>query len=133
MTLDEAFEFFANYGNVSAETERLRNTVPKPQDLQAAIEHAVRAKGQPRELAQEAARLVGQHFDVFESPRDETIVRESVVEQMMSFWERGEVYTFPYTRAEVAAAERRWIAESRSCPAVPNRQPWVSQRGAQSQ
>jgi predicted XRE-type DNA-binding protein len=70
MTYDEALEFFAEHGNVAHDIDRLRNTVPTRQQLMEAVGYAVDVKGQPKELAQEAALAVANQMELIELSRN---------------------------------------------------------------
>lgn len=130
MTYDEALEFFARYGNVTTDIDRLRRSVATPQQLTQAAKRATKPPhDQPLDVAAEAVSTVLAHYDGMDYPRDQNVVRERIVNEMIDFWQRGETYTYPYTRAEVRAAERRWVAEERVCPSAPNRSPWAIQLG----
>jgi thiazole synthase ThiGH ThiG subunit len=127
MTYDEALEFFANYGNVARDLDRLRDSVATEGQLNAAV--AVASGNQPTELAEEAKRAILAHYAKLEDPKDQSVLRPDTVERMLELWGRGEAFTFPYTKAELDAAQRRWIDEGRSCPTVPKRVPWTTKRG----
>lgn len=128
MNYEEALDFFARYGNVSCDVDRLRNAVPTPAQLTAAVNHAINPPhDQSRELALAACRAVMDHLKLIEEPTTQTLVREDVVNTMIGFWERGETYSFPCTKAEVTAAERRWVAENRVCKKAPGKFPWELQ------
>lgn len=129
MTYDEALDFFAKYGNVAGDPDRLRNSMPTPSQLKdAAIRATQPPFNQPNELAQEAALAVANQMELMEEPKDQSVVRKPTVNRMIELWEKGEVYTFPYTRAEVRAAEQRWVKEEWTCSSIPKRVPWAGEK-----
>jgi hypothetical protein len=129
MTYDEALDFFARYGNVACDTDRLRNSVATDMQLSRATIRATQPPhDQPPEVALAAKNAVLDFYATLEEPTDPSAVREATVNRMIEFWERGETYTFPYTRAEVKAAERRWVDEERICATAPKRVPWAGEK-----
>lgn len=58
MTYDDAIAFFAEHGNVCSDPELLRRQTPSAQQLDMAVDWAVRVRGQPRSVAEAAKDAV---------------------------------------------------------------------------
>lgn len=58
MTYQEAIEFFAAFGNVSRDPDKLRTQQPTEGQLNDAVQWAVNVKGQSRERAETAKRVI---------------------------------------------------------------------------
>lgn len=112
MTYEEALEFFARYGNVCCDVDRLRGSIPTLSQLESAVNHAISSPhDQPHEVAVAAAAAIQKETRLFEEPKDPTVVRPETVQAMLDCWSRGGTYTYPYTPAETQAAAARWAAE----------------------
>jgi len=58
MTRQSALEFFAQYGNVHPDIEKLNREQPTKSELDAAVDRAVKVYNQPLQIALDAAMAI---------------------------------------------------------------------------